>query len=658
MRYIVVILVAICAIFCGGTVVPVFEYDVPVASQPIVYAPHPHAVHPYAVRTPPAVNVFGPPQYNYAPLAATSRVEQSRLIVPQIYHYQQYNSPPPAQQYNNQASNRNIQEQGTGQNRNRKVYANEMPYTNNGEQVKLRRYQIHRPGIKKEFYDVEERVIVRPVGSALIEFNSPTKKQEINENNENGRNYASNYNQYNFQGFRPSNNNNNNQYSSNGYGQHRQYFPTAVPDCGYLDQQPVYVYNAPPQPFLDNNPQYHPTTFVPPTTTDNFHTTKGYPTTKDNYPSTNEGSYPTTKGIYPTTVYSIPSQTYLPPVIPDQSYSPSSSSEYAPTTAYGSTSAQYAPSTASSTVTQGTTPKQSDIYISSTTPISVTIVDKNEDANKNLTNLPGQDIIYAEQYEENTPDQVQNELPPRGDVSQYRAEQPDQFYYELPSSRYTNEPNRPPQAFNVYTKSNGEPDTFNGYDQSIIIESKDRNSTKNRNQTSFENNQQAQLIELYTGNGGISEDQSKSRYTNDNNQNTQYKDVGNVRARVVSVTPPPATAIPTETVNKRRIVFSKPVTTVQEVVEADNSTSGQYQQSNNYESPDGNNYSSEFNDNKNRANNNYDSTRANYETKTPSTSSTGVFISTTPSTASQRIIYVQPVSQDFAQQKAVPPKSN
>lgn len=37
-------------------------------------------------------------------------------------------------------------------------------------------YQVRRPAIQKQFYDVEERVIVRPVGSAILELNEPTSK--------------------------------------------------------------------------------------------------------------------------------------------------------------------------------------------------------------------------------------------------------------------------------------------------------------------------------------------------------------------------------------------------------------------------------------------------------------------------------------------------
>lgn len=65
MRCVVVLLIALQAIICCGILQssafnPVFEYDVPVASQPIVYAsPTVHAgpyIGSYAVHTTPAVS--------------------------------------------------------------------------------------------------------------------------------------------------------------------------------------------------------------------------------------------------------------------------------------------------------------------------------------------------------------------------------------------------------------------------------------------------------------------------------------------------------------------------------------------------------------------------------------------------------------------------
>lgn len=219
---------------------------------------------------------------------------------------QRYSNPA---QYNENQYRENSQD-------GRKVYANQMPYINNGEQVKLRRYQIHRPGIKKEFYDVEERVIVRPAGSALIELDPPIKKQDVTEYRPNDRNHVSNQYQYNSRRF----NANSQSDSPNGYNPNGQYFSTAVPDCGYgYDQSPVYEYSPPATSFGNSDTNYHPTTFAPPTTTtstaDNYPTT-GHPTT--GYPTT---GYPTTG--YPTTV---PSQTYLPPYSTEQSFTPSSNS--------------------------------------------------------------------------------------------------------------------------------------------------------------------------------------------------------------------------------------------------------------------------------------------------------------------------------------------
>lgn len=431
----------------------------------------------------------------------------------------------------------------------------------------------------------------------------------------------------------------------------------------------------------------------------------------------------------------------------------------------------------------------------------MTIVDKNENASTKTTGTQDTpDIVYGQsdqdQFGENTPDQVQNELPPRGDLSQYQSDQSDQFYHELPRSRYTNGPNqRQPQAFNVYARSRGEPteSPYNSQKNADLVEideKKDRNFTNNNR------------------NG----DQN-SRYTNSNDgqnnkKNGQYQDEG-VRGRVIAVTPAPATFTPTETVNHRRVVVTKPVELVQLVVEPENSTTnngqkqrGNYRgnyadgrgnqgnqnynnqnsqyQNNDFESNDGNdgdsapaqynnnfngesgryqnandndndqfngndndddaefnrnadyqqnnsefngqyrngnenfgNQNANYNDkyqndnadfdqdaefngqyrNDNNNNNNFNrnsnqqkgeyrnpnqnqfsnsdvtyarntndqkSKNANYEdsvsSKTAQTPSAGVYISTTPSSASQRIIYVQPVSQEFASQKAVPPK--
>lgn len=328
----------------------------------------------------------------YQPTAATSRVQSTRLIVPQtsqIFRYQQYNNAP-RQQYNNapqsndrqfngQNSYRNsqgrtrlepqnsqygssqYQDQNNGYNQNqyddnfqgqnnRRVYAGGMPYTNNGEQVKLRRYRIHRPGIKKEFYDVEERTIIRPAGSALIELDPPSKKQDITDYQPYRGNLEFSQGQFNSQkGGRPfqggstkggRNNNGNiggfggqngqngqnglngqNGQNFNGPNDNVQYFIVddqsgfggQVPDCGYGGQVPVNEYGPPATNFGNNQPQtpqYHPTTFAPPT--------NGYPTTTSSYP-TSTGSYPTTAGTYPTTssypttANDIPNQTYLPP---------------------------------------------------------------------------------------------------------------------------------------------------------------------------------------------------------------------------------------------------------------------------------------------------------------------------------------------------------
>lgn len=42
--------------------------------------------------------------------------------------------------------------------------------------VATRKFQVRRPAIQKQFYDIEERVIVRPAGSALLELDEPLSK--------------------------------------------------------------------------------------------------------------------------------------------------------------------------------------------------------------------------------------------------------------------------------------------------------------------------------------------------------------------------------------------------------------------------------------------------------------------------------------------------
>ncbi|XP_021709049.1 flocculation protein FLO11-like [Aedes aegypti] len=44
--------------------------------------------------------------------------------------------------------------------------------------IKSRRYKVRRPAIQNQFYDIEERVIIRPVGSALVELEQPASRTE------------------------------------------------------------------------------------------------------------------------------------------------------------------------------------------------------------------------------------------------------------------------------------------------------------------------------------------------------------------------------------------------------------------------------------------------------------------------------------------------
>ncbi|XP_076761843.1 uncharacterized protein LOC143429889 isoform X2 [Xylocopa sonorina] len=42
--------------------------------------------------------------------------------------------------------------------------------------VSTRKFEVRRPAIQKQFFDIEERVVVRPAGSAVVELEQPTSK--------------------------------------------------------------------------------------------------------------------------------------------------------------------------------------------------------------------------------------------------------------------------------------------------------------------------------------------------------------------------------------------------------------------------------------------------------------------------------------------------
>uniref|UniRef100_A0A182STD8 Uncharacterized protein n=1 Tax=Anopheles maculatus TaxID=74869 RepID=A0A182STD8_9DIPT len=44
--------------------------------------------------------------------------------------------------------------------------------------VRSRKFKVRRPAIQNQFYDIEERVIIRPVGSALVELEQPISQTE------------------------------------------------------------------------------------------------------------------------------------------------------------------------------------------------------------------------------------------------------------------------------------------------------------------------------------------------------------------------------------------------------------------------------------------------------------------------------------------------
>lgn len=488
--------------------------------------------------------------------------------------------------------------------------------------------QITRPAIEKEFYDIEERVIIRPAGKAIIEFDPHPSHQAVKAPNGNNKLYQNDRNR--------NNNYNNNYITVSSSTEEPQYNSAQAHILCPQDQTPGYH-------FADAS-----TASPPP------------------------GQYFTTTTATPTPIYI--------------QYQPASTTASSVQNHYSSStpSIQYSTATAASSTTgqqESSTPgnEQKEVFVSSSTPVSVTIIESgennngstNQNSNNQINNNP--DIIYAKNgrltlpsnnnknfygNDEDDVDQVADELPPRGDSASsnnYRASEPDQFYHEAPRGRYTNNGPYQPPVRNVQTKYNGEPTERNEYaeeipagrynDQQQQLQQQQQNST-GPNSKYVNGDQNQRLIELYTGNGGVTEvgrshaaytSGENSDYTNNNNNNYnnnnndnghEYKNVGNVRARVISVTPPPENSVPSEHINTRRIVVSKYIQTVEDVDTSANGTAnatGSRAESAAQINGNGNNGASSY------------------------------YISTTPAPKGQRIIYVQPVSQDVAERKATAP---
>lgn len=762
------------------------------------------------VHTQPATR-YVVPYISQRVVAPTSSIQQSHVVVPASSHVYQYHGSPsaayssnyvaysngPAANQENQNRNYGNEQQSNSRvnsySGNYAVEPNANNYNNvNGNNAAAKSAkQIRRPAIEKEFYDIEEKVIIRPAGRAIIELDTPVSQavkaangndnryqSGFNSPNQNN-NYNSNYapangvnqrGQYNSaqSGFNDPNQNSNynvNYAPANGENQRGQY-NSAHPGFNNPNQNSNYNANYAPANGENQRGQYNSAQSGFNSPNENTYNSNYAPANGVNQrgqynsaqahiecPQDQQGAYhfdvstPGAQGQYfSTTTTSTPVYIHYQP---SSTIASSTQSQFSTTTPhqYSTTGGnQYQPSSSTVGSTradnqfQSSTPgsNQQDVYVSSTTPVSVTIIENYDDKNKNNQNKQfnnTQDIIYAKNGHLTTPgyhnnnnnnnngtfygneeediDQIDDELPPRGDTSRsnnYRADQPDQFYHEPSHSRYTTGPYQPPVK-NVQTNYNGEPTERNEYAEEIPVgRYTNQNPTNANSKYTAPDDRQQRLIELYTGNGGVSEvgkshdaytdgsnnnnnyysgsnsnggsNSQNAAYTNGGNNNNnyysgsnnndgknsqnaaytngdnsnyysgsnsnnnndgkngQYKDAGNVRARVISVTPAPDNAVPAEHVNTRRIVVSKYIETVEDVTDASDGTNGN----------DASNASgSQVNDNKN-ANGNRNANNNNNNS-----SPSGYYVSTTPASTSQRIIYVQPVSQEMAEKKAVPP---
>lgn len=536
---------------------------------------------------------YGNPQFvAAAQLNALPQTRQSGQYVSQ-YNYQ--NQRPNSQVFSDQRRSQNYENPPNSQ----QWGAQNVDDQNASKEstVNTKKYEIRRPAIRKEFYDIEEKVIVRPAGTALIELDPPfskTLKQDDRQNATSGQsNQRGQLRQQPFQRQQEQEQ----QQQQLQQQQQRSYQSPA--NYAYFDNQPYAqqvpigtpVFSVPggvhhgypgviphpqpvqpiPQPAPLPQPRPIPRPIPQPYPQPVPDCDQGYPQ-----------SQPQPRPFVPRPVPQQPPINYLPP------HETPSQMPYHPTTFQPPTQPQPQPG-------RRHHHRQHSVVISSTTP--VTIVEdyvpnngvqgynQNNEINPNNSVV---DIVYAQDrnrpptnahddtdttFESEDPDEFLHEIPPNGDASgKYRVDQTDQFFHELPRSR--TRANYQSPTIHVESRSHGSPKIYSeDLKQPTEDDEKNRNATKG-------NDKQAQLIDLYTGNGGVTEvggvtPRPNAAYTapresdnsnNDYNSNSnEFKDIGGVRARVIQVTPAPPNAVPQETTNTRRVVVSKHVTTVQEV---------------------------------------------------------------------------------------------
>lgn len=387
---------------------------------------------------------------------------------------------------------------------------------------KTSKYEVRRPGVRKEFYDIEEKVFIKPAGSAIFELQhdrphtAAIVNKHINHQQRQQQSYPypqypqypqysdddSQYNPQEQQYANPQED----QYANHGYN---PVIIQPVPSHGY-DYNPVH---APPRPHVTypNTYNYNP----------------GYPST----PATPEYTPPVAGGYLPP----VPPVAggYLPPC--EETPNPPPSKPHPPSSQHE----------LSEEADEDEHDYDSDAaFITPIKEENQDFVDVVYAPSKSKSNrdredykVPQSSVYTPESRIDRVRLEYQNQ---RGDLAQQKVSQQQQFHQEYVPNVNVNQkqvqirPNGAPLA--KYTQETG------------------------NSQVEIENSQR--LLDLYSANGDVTEvgfggNAKSQQYQNPSN---------NVRARVVSVTPAPQYAdYVDEQTKSRRVVLSKPLYTVQQV---------------------------------------------------------------------------------------------
>ncbi|RZF49290.1 hypothetical protein LSTR_LSTR011814 [Laodelphax striatellus] len=422
------------------------------------------------------------------------------------------------------------------------------------QKVATSKVQIRRPAVQKSFYDIEERIVVRPVGSAVLEFDQPTSRSQ----------------------------------SGPTLFRSAHYYPAAHP----VNAVPVGISHLPTAPAGVAPPQTSTEEYLPPSAPsapeeDNQDTTstpppQNFPQQQPNFPQQTP-NFPQQQPNFPQQPPNFPQQ---PPNFPPQGPSfPATSPEEDSSQFDDSdsvtienpdvrarsqqpmqsrnenrmTSSQFSTTRQGLNQVQG----QQQIQFRSSLPqqqqdstIS-TQQSQLQDSNQLFTaallsgrRLQTQFRINVPQQQDSQQPQVQTQQQMQQDQEQQQQQPQSRASPQQTEARFLSEA---PQL-----RSNNFIPQQNSVPQSRSLSSDVIIST--RNSLSEEENMQNQqrLIELLTGRNNIAEVRSGVSVES-------LGEAGQVRTRVLSVTPAPPSANGDERVSTRRVVVSRPIQTLQEV---------------------------------------------------------------------------------------------